>query len=55
MKELNRRKFFSKLSIGALGTIVFSMFPLNIIGKSKSKNITKVKVKIHPNSVKRNK
>jgi len=54
MNELNRRNFFNRISISALGTLLFSVFPLNVFGKSKSQNVTKVNVKIHPSSVKRN-
>lgn len=52
MKKLNRRKFFNNVSIGALSAFVFSIFPFKVFGKSNTK---RVKVKIHPNSVKRNK
>ncbi len=52
---LDRRKFFSRISIGALGAVILSSFPFKIFGKGKKRNIKKVYVKIHPSSVKRNK
>lgn len=55
MKELNRRKFFNRISIGALGAILLSSLPFNLFGKTRNKNVKKVKVKINPSSVKRNK
>lgn len=54
MSIINRRKFFNKVSIGAIGAAFLSAFPLNLLGKNKSENFSKIEVKIHPNSVKRN-
>ncbi len=55
MKSFNRRKFFNKLSISALGAMFLTSFPINMLGKSKqNKNVT-VKVKLHPKSVRRTK
>ncbi len=50
---LDRRKFFNKISLGAVGAILLSTFPFKLLAGSK-KNIKKVSVKIHPKSVKRN-
>lgn len=55
MKEIGRRKFFSRISMGAIGTLLLSFNPLNVFGKTNKHNFGKVIVKIHPNSVKRNK
>ncbi|MCP5063130.1 MAG: hypothetical protein GY936_11795 [Ignavibacteriae bacterium] len=50
---LDRRRFFNKISLGAVGAILLSAFPFKLLAGSK-KNIKKVSVKIHPKSVKRN-
>ena len=50
---LDRRRFFNKISLGAIGTILLSAYPIKLLAGSK-KNIKKVTVKIHPKSVKRN-
>ena len=52
---LDRRKFFGKVSMGAVGVFLLSSFPFKLFAKWKKRNIKKVYVKIHPNSVKRNK
>jgi len=52
---LDRRKFFSRISIGAFGALLISSFPFKFFAKGKKKTVKKVYVKIHPNSVKRNK
>ncbi|MBK7106435.1 MAG: hypothetical protein IPH62_14235 [Ignavibacteriae bacterium] len=55
MSSINRRKFFNKISLSAIGTLFLSSFPLNIFGTEKKKSFKNIKVKIHPDSVKRNK
>lgn len=55
MKLFNRRKFFNKISISALGAMFLTSFPMNMLGKSKKEENVTVKVKLHPKSVKRTK
>jgi hypothetical protein len=55
MKTVGRRKFFTKISLSAIGTLLFSIFPMNLFGRSKHNFSSKIKVQLHPNSVKRNK
>ncbi len=54
MKSLNRRKFFNMLSLGAIGTMLLNTSLKMFIPKRH--NIpSNIKVKLNPNSVKRNK
>jgi len=55
MKKIGRRSFFGKISLGAIGTLMLSMIPSNLFAGTKKKLQSKVKVQLHPNSVKRNK
>lgn len=55
MSSFGRRKFFNKLSLGALGTMVLSVLPSNLFGKKKHELPSNIKVKLHPSSIKRNK
>ncbi|MEE9429879.1 MAG: hypothetical protein V3V16_02495 [Melioribacteraceae bacterium] len=47
---LGRRRFFNKISLGAVGVVLLSSYPFKLFAKNRKK----VTVKIHPNSVKRN-
>lgn len=51
--NIGRRKFFSRVGMGALGLTLLSSFPFKLFAKEK--NMKKIKVKIHPSAVKRNK
>ncbi len=53
--KIDRRNFFGKVSMGAIGALLLSSFPMKLFAKGKRKLNRKVFVKIHPNSVKRNK
>ena len=55
MNNFGRRKFFNKLSLGAIGTVVLSVLPSNLFGKKKHSLPSNIKVNLHPSSVKRNK
>ena len=55
MKNIGRRKFFNRISLGAIGTLLLSSYPLNILAQKKNKFSSDIKVKLHPNSVKRTK
>jgi len=54
MKILDRKEFFNKISISAIGSFILSFLPYRIFDYSKERMFGKVKVKIHPDSVKRN-
>lgn len=54
MKNIERRTFLSKVSLGAIGAIFLSFSPFKKMSKRKHKIPSDIKVKIHPNSVKRN-
>ena len=51
--NIGRRKFFSRVGMGALAFTLLSSFPFKLFAKEKS--IKKVNVKIHPSAVKRTK
>ena len=53
MKNLNRRKFFDRITKGTLGALVLGSFPVSLFSKPKKK-VSKVKVNIHKSAVKRN-
>jgi len=55
MKSIGRRTFFNKISLGAMGTMFFSFFTLNLFVKGKNKLPSKIKINLHPKSVRRNK
>jgi hypothetical protein len=55
MKSIGRRTFFNKISMTAIGTMLLSFFPLNLFANNKKKIASKIQVKLHPNSVRRNK
>ena len=55
MKSIGRRTFFNKISMSAIGTMLLSLFPLNLFAVKKNNLPSKIKVKLHPNSVRRNK
>lgn len=52
---MNRKKFFTSISLSAVGLALFNTFPINIISKSLDKKNEKVKVKINPLAVSRKK
>jgi hypothetical protein len=52
---MNRKKFFTSISLGAIGFTLFNSFPMNLISKRIDKSNTKIKVKINPDAVSRKK
>lgn len=52
---MNRKKFFTSISLGAIGFTLFNSFPMNLISKRIYKSNTKIKVKINPDAVSRKK
>jgi len=55
MKLIGRRNFFNKISQGAIGTVLLSNFPLKVFAKKTNNLPAEIKVKIHSDSVRRNK
>ena len=53
MTKINRRYFFGKVSIGAIGAIILSKLPVVQFFKKKSKIKSEIKISQNPNSVKR--
>jgi hypothetical protein len=53
VKELGRKKFFSKISKGFMGLVILSSFPFNLFGRNSSSR--KIKININPLAVKREK
>jgi len=52
---MNRKKFFTSISLGAIGFTLFNSFPMNLISKRFDKNKSNIKVKINPDAVSRKK
>ena len=55
MNNIGRRTFFSKISLSAIGTFLITLFPVNILAGKSKKLSHNIKIKLHPNSVSRNK
>ncbi len=54
MKTLNRRKFFDKITKGAIGVALINSLPLSLFAKTKKNVVSNVRISIHNNAVKRN-
>ena len=52
---MNRKKFFTFISFGAIGFSIYNSFPIKYFTKKSLDPNTKIKVKINPLSVSRNK
>jgi len=52
VKTMERKKFFSSLSKGFIGLVLFSSLPFRLFGK---KDIKRVEIKINPQAVSRKK
>lgn len=52
---MNRKKFFTSITFGAIGFAVYNSFPMKYFTKKSIDPNTKIKVKINPLSVSRNK
>jgi hypothetical protein len=52
---MDRKKFFTSISLGAIGFTVLNSFPMNLISKRFDKNKPNIKVKINPDAVSRKK
>ena len=51
VSKLNRRNYFRKAGMAAIGTIVMSSYPFKLFSKPSGTN--KMSVKIHPSAVSR--
>lgn len=52
---MNRKKFFTSISLGAIGLALFNTFPFNLVSKKIEKKNIKVNIKINPLAVSRKK
>jgi hypothetical protein len=52
---MNRKKFFTAISLGAIGFTIFNSFPFNIISPKTKKSNQQIKIKINPLAVSRKK
>jgi hypothetical protein len=52
---MNRKIFFTSISLGAIGFAVYNSFPMKYFRKKSNSQNTAIKVKINPLSVSRNK
>ena len=55
VKSFDRKKFFSRIGKGFIGLVIFSSLPFNMFNKNDSRFHKKVKVRINPLAVKREK
>lgn len=53
VKDLGRKKFFSKISKGFIGLVILSSFPFNLFGRNSTSG--RIEIKINPLAVKREK
>lgn len=52
---MDRKKFFTSISLGVVGITLFNNFPMNIISKQFKKKKKEINVKVHPLAVSRKK
>ncbi len=52
---MNRKKFFTSISLGALGFAVYNSFPMKYFSKETKLFKQKIKVKVNPLAVSRKK
>ncbi len=51
---MNRKKFFTSVSLGAVGFAIYNSFPIKYLSKKSNNPNSSVKVKINPLAVSRN-
>lgn len=51
---MNRKNFFISISLGAVGFALYNSFPMKYFTKKSNNSNTKIKVKINPLAVSRN-
>jgi hypothetical protein len=52
---MNRKKFFTSISLGAIGFSIYNSFPVKYFAKKSKVPINKIKIRTNPLSVSRNK
>lgn len=52
---MNRKKFFTSISLGAIGFAVYNSFPMKYFSKETKNFKQKIKVKVNPLAVSRKK
>jgi len=52
---MNRKKFFTSISLGAVGFAVYNSFPMKYVSKKSGSSNNKIEVKINPLAVSRKK
>lgn len=52
---MNRKKFFTSISLGVIGFTLLNTFPFNVLAKKSVNNKKQVRVKINPLAVSRKK
>ncbi len=52
---MNRKKFFTSISLSALGLVIYKSFPMKIFFKKAEKNKKEIKVQLNPLAVNRKK
>lgn len=52
---MNRKKFFTSISLGAFGFAVYNSFPMKYLSKASSVFKNKIEVKVNPLAVSRKK
>jgi hypothetical protein len=52
---MNRKKFFTSISLGAVGFAVYNSFPMKFFSKPSVFNNNKIEVKVNPFAVSRKK
>ena len=51
---MNRKKFFTSISLGAIGFTIYNSFPMKYFAKKSKVPIDRIKIRINPLSVSRN-
>lgn len=51
---MNRKKFFTSVSLGAVGFTIYNSFPMKLFTKKSNNPNSSVKIKINPLAVSRN-
>ena len=52
---MNRKNFFTSISFGAVGFVIYNSFPMKYFSKKLNDSNTKLEVKVNPLAVGRNK
>jgi hypothetical protein len=52
---MNRKKFFTSISLGAFGFVVYNSFPIKYFSKASAFSKNKIEVRVNPLAVSRKK